>query len=58
MVRLSLLTAILIIIYLAIRLARLQKEKQGMAARLVELDHMKKNFISHVSHELKAPLAS
>lgn len=29
-----------------------------MAARLVEIDAMKKDFISHVSHELKAPLAS
>src|SRR5437667_9305793 len=29
-----------------------------MAARLVEVDQMKKDFISHVSHELKAPLAS
>src|SRR5207247_5638982 len=29
-----------------------------MSARLVEIDQMKKNFISHVSHELKAPLAS
>jgi two-component system sensor histidine kinase GlrK len=58
MVRLSLLLAIAIIVYLATRLARLQKEKEGVAARLVELDQMKKNFISHVSHELKAPLAS
>jgi signal transduction histidine kinase len=58
MVRVSLLLAIAIIIYLAIRLARLRKERAGMAARLVELDQMKKNFISHVSHELKAPLAS
>src|SRR5436853_4353893 len=58
MVRISLLLAIAIIVYLANRLARLQRQKEGMAARLVELDHMKKNFISHVSHELKAPLAS
>src|SRR5438034_6225455 len=29
-----------------------------MSARFVEIDQMKKNFISHVSHELKAPLAS
>lgn len=58
MVRISLLLAIVVIVYLAIRLARLQRQREGMAARLVELDHMKKNFISHVSHELKAPLAS
>jgi len=29
-----------------------------MAKRLSELDEMKKDFVSHVSHELKAPLAS
>jgi two-component system sensor histidine kinase GlrK len=29
-----------------------------MALRLTEVDQLKKNFISHVSHELKAPLAS
>jgi signal transduction histidine kinase len=29
-----------------------------MALRLNELDEMKKDFVSHVSHELKAPLAS
>ncbi|MBI3950110.1 MAG: HAMP domain-containing histidine kinase [Acidobacteria bacterium] len=29
-----------------------------MSQRLSELDQMKKDFISHVSHELKAPLAS
>src|SRR3989442_12855158 len=58
MVRISLLLAIVVIVYLAIRLARLQRQREGMAARLVEVDQMKKNFISHVSHELKAPLAS
>src|SRR5678815_513052 len=40
------------------RLLRLKRENGRMVARLVELDQMKKNFISHVSHELKAPLAS
>ena len=29
-----------------------------MSQRLGELDQMKKDFVSHVSHELKAPLAS
>src|SRR5437764_15454704 len=29
-----------------------------MSERLGELDEMKKDFVSHVSHELKAPLAS
>ena len=29
-----------------------------MTRRLNELDQMKKDFVSHVSHELKAPLAS
>src|SRR5438094_3230642 len=58
MVRISLFAAIAIIAYLSIRLFRLKKENQRMAVRLVEVDQMKKNFISHVSHELKAPLAS
>ncbi|MBI4445178.1 MAG: HAMP domain-containing histidine kinase [Acidobacteria bacterium] len=30
----------------------------NMAMRLNELDQLKKDFVSHVSHELKAPLAS
>src|SRR5262249_45356229 len=29
-----------------------------MSQRLGELDEMKKDFVSHVSHDLKAPLAS
>jgi len=29
-----------------------------MNKRFIEIDQMKRNFISHVSHELKAPLAS
>src|ERR1041384_5910783 len=58
MLRVSLIAAIAIIAYLISRLTRLVKEKKKMSARLVELDQIKKNFISHVSHELKAPLAS
>ncbi len=56
--RISLIAAIAVIAYLAIRLFRFKQENRRMAARLVEVDQMKKNFISHVSHELKAPLAS
>src|SRR5437763_3115823 len=54
----SLGAAIAIIIYLGIRLSRLNEENKRIASRLVEVDQMKKDFISHVSHELKAPLAS
>jgi signal transduction histidine kinase len=46
------------IVYLAFRLSRLKRDNRHMVSRLVEIDQMKKNFISHVSHELKAPLAS
>ena len=52
------LIAVGIIAFLAARLARLRSENCRLAARVVEVDQMKKNFISHVSHELKAPLAS
>jgi signal transduction histidine kinase len=38
--------------------AQLAKDFNTMARRLNELDAMKKDFVSHVSHELKAPLAS
>src|SRR6266571_7265714 len=54
----SLLGAIGIITYLGIRLSRLEQTSKRMAARMVDADQVKKNFISHVSHELKAPLAS
>jgi len=54
----SLLAAIAIIIYLSMRVSRVQGQNKRMTARFVEVDQMKKNFISHVSHELKAPLAS
>src|SRR2546423_15707456 len=54
----SLLAAIGIIGYLCMRLARLKRANKRMAERIVEVDQMKKDFISHVSHELKAPLAS
>ena len=55
---LSALAAIGIILYLCLRVRRLERESHRMAARIVEVDQMKKHFISHVSHELKAPLAS
>jgi two-component system, NtrC family, sensor histidine kinase GlrK len=54
----ALLAAIGIILYLCVKLVRLRQEQQRIASRFVEVDQMKKNFISHVSHELKAPLAS
>lgn len=46
------------ITYLIIRIRLLRQETRRMNDRLVEIEKMKKNFISHVSHELKAPLAS
>jgi len=58
MLLVSLLAAIAIIIYLTFRLTSLLQQNKRMAARLIEVDQIKKNFISHVSHELKAPLAS
>jgi signal transduction histidine kinase len=39
-------------------LAALAAEFNAMADRLEELDRLKKDFVSTVSHELKAPLAS
>jgi signal transduction histidine kinase len=38
--------------------AQLAKDFNTMIRRLSELDELKKDFISHVSHELKSPLAS
>lgn len=54
----SLVVAIGIVIYLSLMTYRQRRENQRMRVKIVELDKMKKNFISHVSHELKAPLAS
>jgi signal transduction histidine kinase len=39
-------------------LAELARDFNVMTRRLGELDEMKKDFVSHVSHELKTPLAS
>lgn len=39
-------------------LAELAEDFNRMAARLHELDDLKRDFVSHVSHELKGPLAS
>jgi signal transduction histidine kinase len=38
--------------------AELARDFNVMTAQLGELDQMKKDFVSHVSHDLKAPLAS
>lgn len=38
--------------------AQLARDFNSMTHRLNELDQMKRDFVSHVSHELKAPLAS
>jgi two-component system sensor histidine kinase GlrK len=38
--------------------AELARDFNSMTQRLGELDQMKKDFVSHVSHDLKAPLAS
>lgn len=39
-------------------LAELARDFNAMTEKLGELDKMKKDFVSHVSHDLKAPLAS
>ncbi len=38
--------------------SELARDFNAMTERLGELDQMKKDFVSHVSHDLKAPLAS
>jgi signal transduction histidine kinase len=38
--------------------SQLARDFNTMTRRLNELDELKKDFVSHVSHELKAPLAS
>lgn len=38
--------------------AQLAADFNAMARRLDELDQMKRDFVSHVSHEIKSPLAS
>jgi len=38
--------------------SQLAKDFNTMTRRLSELDELKKGFVTHVSHELKAPLAS
>src|SRR5262250_3390166 len=54
----SLFLAIGLSLYLGLRVHRLKRDNRSMHTRFVEIDQMKRNFISHVSHELKAPLAS
>ena len=39
-------------------LSRLARDFNALTERMAELDQMKRAFVSHVSHELKAPMAS
>lgn len=39
-------------------LSRLALDFNALTQRMAELDHMKRAFVSHVSHEVKAPMAS
>jgi two-component system sensor histidine kinase GlrK len=41
-----------------IEFAELARDFNSMSEKLGELDQMKKDFVAHVSHELKAPLAA
>jgi two-component system sensor histidine kinase GlrK len=50
--------AVIAIGVLSRRLVVLRRENNLFRHRMIEVDEMKKAFISHVSHELKAPLAS
>src|SRR5262247_3550363 len=47
-----------LVVWLILRNHALPRDHRSMLVRMKEVDQMKKNFISHVSHELKAPLAS
>src|SRR6185295_11222866 len=54
----AVIVAAALIVWLTLRNHALTRENSRMLHRMNEVDQMKKNFISHVSHELKAPLAS
>src|SRR5437667_1586096 len=47
-----------LVVWLILRNNALRRDHRRMLVRMKEVDQMKKNFISHLSHELKAPLAS
>src|SRR5438105_15835514 len=54
----AVLAAAALLVWLILRNHALTRENRRMLVRMKEVDQMKKDFISHVSHELKAPLAS
>jgi two-component system sensor histidine kinase GlrK len=54
----GLLTAACVFVFASARIRALQRRNDQLSRRMSEVDQMKKDFISHVSHELKAPLAS
>jgi two-component system, NtrC family, sensor histidine kinase GlrK len=54
----ALIAAGVLIILQRRRIDLLQRENRRLSERALQVTQMKKDFISHVSHELKAPLAS
>ena len=56
-ITLSILAATVIVLLIH-RLVVLNRENKHYRKLIIEVNEMKKTFISHVSHELKAPLAS
>ncbi|MBI4473992.1 MAG: HAMP domain-containing histidine kinase [Acidobacteria bacterium] len=50
--------AVGVIAWLTYSILQLRHRNRELQTRFVEIDQIKKDFISHVSHELKAPLAS
>src|ERR1043166_3845767 len=54
----AIIAAAVLVVWFIFRNRALARENRSMLVRMKEGDQMKKNFISHVSHELKAPLAS
>jgi two-component system sensor histidine kinase GlrK len=55
---LALVAAAIISFFATVRITRLERENVRLRAQAGSVEQVKKDFISHVSHEIKAPLAS